>query len=98
MDDAVEHIVQFYSTFHSYRWVGPRLVMRLQKQLPQEKIEKMDTEFADVLATGKFEQGGALPEETGEPELAHLPRLVFQPHKRNFGRLRQVIDSVNHPE
>jgi uncharacterized protein (TIGR00730 family) len=95
VDDAVEHIVQFYSNFHSYRWIGPRLVMRLQKALPQEKLEKMDNDFADVLASGKFELSGAFPEESGEPEIAHLPRLVFQPHKRNFGRLRQVIDAVN---
>jgi uncharacterized protein (TIGR00730 family) len=96
VDDAVEHIVHFYHNFHSYRWLGGRLIMRLQKPLPQELIEKMDTEFADVLASGKFEQCEALPEEnTSEPEITHLPRLVFQPHKRNFGRLRRVIDAVN---
>jgi len=98
VDDAVEHIVQFYANFHSYRWIGPRLVMRLQKALRQEKLERMDNEFADVLASGKFELAGAFPEESSEAEIAHLPRLVFQPHKRNFGRLRQIIDSVNHPE
>ena len=98
VDDAVEHILQFYSNFHSYRWIGPRLVMRLQKALSQEKLEKMDNEFADALASGKFALAGAFPEESSEAEIAHLPRLVFQPHKRNFGRLRQIIDSVNHPE
>jgi hypothetical protein len=55
----------------------------------------MDTEFNDVLASGKFTQGGALPEESSEPDIAHLPRLIFQPHRRNFGRLRKVIDAVN---
>jgi uncharacterized protein (TIGR00730 family) len=92
---AVEHIVRFYHNFHSSRWVGSRLVMRLQRALPEKKIEWMDTEFDDVLASGKFVQCGALPEEAGEPELAHLPRLVFQPRRRNFGRLRKVIDAVN---
>lgn len=92
---AVEHIVRFYHNFHSSRWVGNRLVMRLQRPLPQKLIERMDTEFDDVLASGKFTQSAALPEETSDPELAHLPRLVFQPHRRNFGRLRKVIDAVN---
>lgn len=95
VDEAVEHILKFYSNFHSYRWVGPRISMRLLQPLTQRHIEKMDTEFADVLASGKFEQCAALPEEASEPEIAHLPRLVFQPHKRNFGRLRKVIDAVN---
>jgi hypothetical protein len=92
---AVEHIVRFYHNFHSYRWVGGRLVMRLQRPLTQKQIERMDTEFNDVLASGKFVQGSALPEESGEPDIAHMPRLIFQPHRRNFGRLRKVIDSVN---
>lgn len=92
---AVDHIAHFYSNFHSSRWVGPRLVLRLNRLLPEKLIEWMDTEFNDVFASGKFVQSEALPEEAGEPELAHLPRLVFQPKRRNFGRLRQVIDAVN---
>ncbi len=92
---AVEHIARFYHNFHSSRWVGSRLVMRLQRPLSQQLIEHMDTEFDDVFASGKFVQSGPLPEEAGEPDLAHLPRLVFQPRRRNFGRLRRVIDAVN---
>jgi uncharacterized protein (TIGR00730 family) len=95
VDDAVEHIVRFYKNFHSYRWLGARLIIRLQNALPPEVVEKMNTDFADVLASGKFEQGPALAEENSEPEIAQLPRLIFQPHKRNFGKLRAVIDAVN---
>ncbi len=96
VDDAVAHITQFYKNFHSYRWLGSRLVMRLQQPLTQNHIEQMDTEFADVLASGKFEQApSAVSGENSDPEIAHLPRLVFQPRRRNFGRLRQVIDAVN---
>jgi hypothetical protein len=92
---AVEHIVRFYHNYQSWRWVGGRLVLRLKRPLSAELIEKMNTEFADVLASGKFTQSGALPEESGEPDIAHLPRLVFQPKRKNFGRLRKVIDAVN---
>ncbi len=92
---AVEHIMHFYHNFHSSRWVGGKLVIRLQRPLSQKLVEKMDTEFDDVLASGKFTQCAALPEESAETEIAHLPRLVFQPKRRNFGRLRAVIDAVN---
>jgi|694.fasta_scaffold05492_17 hypothetical protein len=92
---AVEHIAHFYSNYHSSRWVGGKLVIRLQHPLSQKLVEKMDTEFDDVLASGKFVQSAALPEESSEPDIAHLPRLVFQPRRRNFGRLRSVIDAVN---
>lgn len=95
---AADHVSHFYSNFHSYRWLGPRLIVRMQHRLSEKHVHRMDTEFADVLASGKFEQSAALQGENGEPEIAHLPRLVFQPHKRNFGRLRKVLDSVNDPE
>ena len=92
---AVEHIARFYHNYHSSRWVGSRLVLRLMRPLPEKLVERMDTEFDDVFASGKFVQSAALPEEAGEPDIAHLPRLVFQPRRRNFGRLRKVIDAVN---
>ena len=30
-----------------------------------------------------------------EPEIAALPRLLLTPKRRNFGRLRQLIDAIN---
>jgi uncharacterized protein (TIGR00730 family) len=95
VDEAVECVARFYHNFHSYRWLGNRMIIRLQRRLVERKIEQMNADFADILADGTFEQSDALPEERGEPDIAHLPRLVFMPHRRNFGRLRQVIDSVN---
>jgi uncharacterized protein (TIGR00730 family) len=95
---AVEHILRFYRNFNSYRWLGPRMIIRLLHPLSQPHIERMNNEFTDVLASGKFEQCEALPDEHSDPEIAHLPRLVFQPHKRNFGRLRKVIDAVSDEE
>jgi hypothetical protein len=38
---------------------------------------------------------GALPEEEDEPEILHLPRLVLDFRRDDFGRLRQLIDAVN---
>ncbi len=95
VDEAVEHVLKFYSNFHSYRWLGPRVILRMQRPLTAAKLAEMNKEFTDVLALGGFENLPAFPEERGEPEIAHLPRLVFQPHKKNFARIRRVIDSVN---
>jgi hypothetical protein len=95
---AADHILRFFRNFNSYRWLGPRLIVRLARKLSDAHLQRMNTEFADVLASGKFEQSAAFPEENKEPEIAHLPRLVFQPHKRNFGRLRLVFNAVNDEE
>ncbi len=95
VDEAVEHVLQFYSNFHSYRWLGPRVIVRVQRPLSDAKLAEMNKEFADVLAVGTFTNSASFPEEHGEPEIADLPRLIFQPHKRNFARFRSIIDSIN---
>ncbi|MGE9269144.1 MAG: LOG family protein [Verrucomicrobiales bacterium] len=95
IDEAVEEIVGFYRNFHSYRYVGDRLVIRMVKELSADAVKSFNEDFADCLKSGEFVQQGALEEEAGEEELADLPRLVFRHRRRNFGRLRQLIDAVN---
>ncbi len=95
VDAAIAEIVRYYKNFVSYRWVGKRMVVRMNRQLPPEAIARMNDEFADILLQGQIEQCSALPEEKNEPELAALPRLVLTPNQRYFGRIRQLIDAVN---
>ena len=45
--------------------------------------------------SGAIVQQEALEEEEDEPELSSLPRLVFRHRRRDFGRLRKLIDAVN---
>ena len=98
VESAAEEIVQFYRNYQSYRWVGQRMVIRLLKPLTQAAIAKLTEEFTDLCAGCVFEQMGALPEEANEPELGELPRLVFTPHRKNFGRFRLLIDAINRAE
>jgi uncharacterized protein (TIGR00730 family) len=92
---AVEEILQFYRVFHSYRWVGSELVIRLQKQLSPEAIDQLNREFADLLVTAPIRASRALRQEKNEPDILYLPRLVCGPHRRNYGRLRQLVDAIN---
>jgi hypothetical protein len=98
VDEAIAHILQFYKNYRSYRWVGNRMVVRLTHRLAPGEDERLTSEFADVLVSGEIVQTTALPEEANEPEIATLPRLVFTPHKRNFGRIRCLIDRINEAE
>ena len=95
IEDAVSEITGFYRNFHSYRYVGDRLIIRLRHKLPDEVVTSFNEEFAVLLARGKFVQGEALDAEVNEPGIAHLPRLVFTHNRRNFGTLRRLIDAVN---
>ena len=96
--EAVEHIVQFYRVFQSYRWVREKMVIRLKKRLADRSLEVLNDQFKNILLSGRIEQVGALPEEAGEPALAGLPRLVLTPKKTDFGMLRLLIDTINSSE
>lgn len=92
---AVQEIVSFYKNYHSSRYVHGRLVCRLNHPVPDWLLKDINRDFADLLSEGAFEQGGALPEERNESDLIHLPRLLFWFNRKNLGRLRQLINTLN---
>ncbi len=95
VDEAIEETLGFYKVYHSMRYVRDQLVLRLKEKLSDEHLDRIQDKFADILVEGQFEQRDALAEESGEPDLAHLPRLVFQFNRRSLGRLRMLIDCIN---
>jgi len=95
VDEAVEEVTRFYSNFHSYRYVGDKLVIRMQRELTEGQLKKLRKDFSDILKSGDFKQCGPLDAEDDEPLLDSLPRLVFRHRRRNFGRLRELIDAIN---
>jgi uncharacterized protein (TIGR00730 family) len=95
LDDAVAEIAGFYRVFHSMEYVSPELVIRLSEALSSAQLAKLDREFSDIRADGHFRQNGPLAGESHRPELAALPRLVFNFNRRSLGRLRQLIDAIN---
>lgn len=86
---------RFYAVYHSLRYVGDRLVLRLQRELPQQTVARLTREFRDLLVSGEITQQPALPQEVDEPELAHLPRLALRFNRREFGRLGELIHRIN---
>lgn len=93
--EAVQEILHFYSVYHSARWVGEQLVIRLTRQISEAAVADLNSKFADILRTGEMVQGAALRQERNEPTIAALPRLILSPHRRSFGRFRQLIDAIN---
>jgi uncharacterized protein (TIGR00730 family) len=92
---AVTEVTGFYRVYHSMRYVKRRLVFRLKQPLTSALLDQLNAEFLDILSEGRFELRGPLTAENDEPELAHLPRLVFAFNRRSLGRLRQLIDILN---
>ena len=95
VDDAINEIRSFYRRFHSIRYVGRLLAMRLKTRISPEQVAGLHETFGDLLSEGTFELRGPLPEELDEPDLRDLPRLAFTSNRRSASRLRQLIDHLN---
>lgn len=92
---ALDEIVRFYRNYHSSRYVHELLVVRMHRPAPPGRLAAMNASFGDILDEGEIAPTPTLPEEANEPEIAHLPRLALRFNRRNFGRLRQLIDALN---
>jgi uncharacterized protein (TIGR00730 family) len=96
VEEAVEEITGFHRVYHSSRYVGRLWVVRLNRRIPGNVVDDIARDYAALIETGRVEQRDALPEEhETEPELDHLPRLVFAARRVGFGLRRQLIDRLN---
>ena len=96
MEAAVEKIRHFYRRYHSMRYVHGQLVIRLTSPLSPDDIRKLTDRFQDILLPGgRIAASGALEAETEDADVIHLPRLVIDFNRKDFGRLRSLIDSIN---
>jgi hypothetical protein len=91
---ACATIQRFYRVYHSSRYVGEKLVIRLKRSLSLSAIDFLNREFSDILISGQIEPSAALPEEQGD-ETELLPRLVFHFNQKDAARLCQMIGKIN---
>ena len=93
MVEASEEILGFYRNYHSCRWVGDLLVLRVKVQPDKAELAELNRRFADIVLRGSIRTAGAFPPERDDhPE---LPRLALRFDRYHYARLRQLIDALN---
>ncbi len=94
--EAVEEVRHFYANYHSIRYTRNSAVLRLHREPTQRQCEELNATFADLCGgTADFRASGPLKVERNEPDLRHLPRLVFNFNRRDYGGIRRLIDHLN---
>src|SRR4051812_34757960 len=94
-DQAVKWITRFYRNFHSTRWVKDSLVIRLKYAPSQTAIDALNDDFADIITGDKIHITPPLKEELEDKDVIDKPRIAFGFDRRQYGRLRQLIDVLN---
>lgn len=94
-DEAVKTITRFYRNFHSTRFVKDLFVIRLKNTPSQSAIRAMNEDFADIITGPEIGIVAPTPEEVADGDHVDLPRIGFGFNRRDYGRLRQLIDVLN---
>ena len=77
------------------RQVRNRLVIRLEKELPDSHIAILNEEFPDMIRSGKIYKTSMLAEEVDEPDLRSKARITFFNNKKTDGRLNEMILKID---
>jgi uncharacterized protein (TIGR00730 family) len=95
VDDAVARIDRFYTVYHSIRYVADLTVFRLNRAISDHTLNRVNREFKDIVTAGAISQSGPTDEEMQRGEFPDLPRLVMKFNRRSYGRLLELIDTIN---
>lgn len=95
VSEAVEEICHFYKRYHSYRFVNEQLVVRLTAPVTEDELDYLNTEYADLLESGRFTAGESPHGEQFDSSLESLPAVCFPFRMGRYGRLREMIDWLN---
>ena len=94
LDVACDVITRFYQVYHSCRYVGNKLVIRLKTDISDAQVEQLNADFSQIIIQGRIEKSQALPQEA-QDETVGLPRLILYFNQRDLGRLYQMIATIN---
>jgi uncharacterized protein (TIGR00730 family) len=95
VDAAAAELLGFYRNYHSCRWVGDLLVIRLRVAPTRDQLARLNRGFDDIVASGSIRPTKPLGPERSSQDHLQLPRVALRFDRIHYGRLRQLIDSLN---
>ena len=95
VDVAVDEICNFYRNYHSMRFVGRRLVLRVEHEPSDELLASLNEDFSDIIAAGQYERIEITPSELDDDDEPELHRIAFEFNRRHYARLRELINVLN---
>ena len=95
IEDAVREIKHYYANYHSARWVGDLLVLRVARLPDATALERLSEEFKDIVTSGAIRATQPLPPERTAKDHLELQRVALRFDKFSYARLRALIDALN---
>ena len=95
VEDAAAEILGFYRNYHSLRWVGDTLVVRLERRPTDAEAAELSEQFADVVSGQLSVLDRPLPAERRADQFPDLARVALRFDRMSYARLRDLIDALN---
>ena len=95
IEDAVNEITNFYTNYHSIRFVNDVLYIRLQRSVPTERFSEIARRCGALASDGVIEQTTATAEEIHDNDMPEMPRVSLRYAAKGFADLRELIDALN---
>ncbi|GAC1415677.1 MAG: LOG family protein [Actinomycetota bacterium] len=93
--EAVETLTAFYRNYHSIRFHGSTLVLRVQRVPDDAALKALSADFADIIRGDGLHRADPLREEVRDNDALDLHRIAFQFDRMSYARLRCLIDRIN---
>ena len=93
--EAIEELLAFHRNYHSRRFVGDRMVIRLRHTPSEEDLARLSADFADICSPRGIWRTEPLAAERASDDQLELPRIALEFDRTHHGRLRQLINELN---
>ena len=94
-DEACRIIERFYSNYHSIRFVGDRLVIRLATGPDDAQLADLNERYGHLVKSGEIRRVKASNLEVRSDDHVDLARIAFDFTRHGYGDLISMIGDVN---
>ena len=94
-DEASRVIEHFYSNYHSIRFVGNRLVIRMRKGPDAAQLAELNERYAHLVASGSIVATEPLRAERRDDDHLELDRIAVDFNRHRYGDLVSLIGVIN---
>lgn len=95
VDAACEEIVGFYRNYHSIRWSGDQLILRMHQAPDERQLAELNEKHGHLLLEGAIEVIEPTPAERSSNDHLELARLGMHYDKYRQSSIHGIIRDVN---
>lgn len=95
VDVTTKEVLGFYRNYHSRRFVGDILIIRLRQAPNASQLIELSEKFSDICDQAGIQRSSPTTAENAEGDHLELDRISLRFDRIHNGRLRELIDELN---